>query len=123
MGWKCKEGCTDCCGPVPFPEETVKKHEDKKQREVTEVVSGGGSIYVLTKDVNCVFLSQEGKCVIYEDRPQVCKDYGTIPRLQCPHINMNGNPRSPAKVRRMQRIINHQINDVMKQVSKLGDQR
>jgi len=78
-----------------------------------------GNIYTFTEDIRCVFLSPDFKCPIYDDRPEVCRKYGLTDELPCPYVKKNGNPRSPAQARRMQRIINRQIDDSMKKIGKM----
>jgi len=42
----------------------------------------------LTNDGMCPFLSRHDQvCVIYDDRPYVCRAFGEIPELQCPRVN------------------------------------
>lgn len=66
--FECKEGCADCCGPVPFSKWEWDQVEDKRK--------GTG--------LNCPY-AVNGRCDIYEKRPLVCRLYGTIKRLKCPH--------------------------------------
>ena len=61
----------------------------------------------------------EGSCAIYDSRPEVCQDYGHLEELQCPYFNMKGKLRSPAKQKRMQRIINHNVETSMRKLEKL----
>jgi len=68
---KCKEGCTDCCGQVPFSDEEWSRIKDKRESD----------------SMKCVY-SLNGGCSIYENRPFVCRIFGTtkdIPELECPH--------------------------------------
>lgn len=115
MMWSCDPKCkADCCGPVMFPIALFEKHKPNikvqyKAYEDSEIV------FPVTEDLKCVFL-ENNKCIIYEDRPDVCKDYGTVEHLQCPHIKMNGNRRSPAAVKHMQREINHKIDYDIKKI-------
>lgn len=88
----------------------LKKHEHMGQVKPTELVNLGKWISPETEDGMCVFLNRETKkCVIYPDRPQVCRDYGQVSELQCPYIDLKGNRRSPAKVKRMQRQMKKQM--------------
>jgi len=118
MTWKCRPDCeSDCCGIVPLPKVTVKMFEHLKQRPVKEILEvSDDEIIPFTDDMNCVFLSKDNKCVIYDSRPPVCRDYGIKPELQCPYIKMNGKPRSPAQVKRVQRQINRDINAKMERM-------
>jgi len=67
---ECKPGCTDCCGPVPF-----SKTEWQLIPEIRKGVS-----------INCPY-SISGKCDIYDQRPFMCRIFGTAddPHLKCPH--------------------------------------
>ena len=65
----CKEGCTDCCGPVPFS----KWEADNAKAP-----------YVESYGLNCIHIF-DGKCSIYENRPFMCRLYGTTENLKCPH--------------------------------------
>lgn len=71
--FKCIEGCTDCCGPVPFNKEEIKRIGQKPGFDPS--------------DLKCKF-SHNGGCDIYENRPMVCRIFGTVPSeplLTCPH--------------------------------------
>lgn len=75
-GFKCKEGCTDCCGPIPFSRWEWGRIKDKRK----------------AMSVSCPY-SLNGKCDIYEKRPLICRLYGTVEgELECPH------GRKPAKM-------------------------
>lgn len=66
--FKCKDGCTDCCGPVPFTKEEWDKVEDKR----------------VAKNIDCPYSTEE-KCDIYKDRPFMCRIFGASTDLLCPH--------------------------------------
>ncbi len=34
--------------------------------------------------LNCTFLGPNG-CTVYDERPLICRLYGTVPSLPCPH--------------------------------------
>lgn len=73
--FKCIEGCTDCCGPIPANLEEIKRIG--KKPGVTHDVPG----------LLCEF-AKDGPCSIYENRPLVCRIFGTVPSeplLKCPH--------------------------------------
>lgn len=71
---KCVEGCSDCCGAVPFSDKEWEKVKDRPKRKED------GSLA-------CKFLINN-KCSIYEDRPYICRIFGTtkgVKELECPH--------------------------------------
>ncbi len=96
---KCPEN-SGCCGILPFAEAFTEKHKKDFQVEPTEIREG----VVVTEDFFCVFLNRETKlCAIYDDRPSVCRFFGTKAGIQkagvtlaCPHFKPNGSDWSPA---------------------------
>ncbi len=36
-------------------------------------------------ELTCTHLTNEGRCAIYEHRPLVCRLYGAVKRMKCPH--------------------------------------
>ena len=119
--FKCKENCGDCCGVVPIKKEVWEKNLAKAQRNIKEVVEIEGEVYIITDDLKCIFLSKRKKCVIYEDRPQICRNYGIgfNDALSCPFIKPNGSPRSPAMVKRIQRMINRDVDAKLKRIENI----
>ncbi|MDH5667750.1 MAG: hypothetical protein OEY86_07055 [Nitrospira sp.] len=67
--FQCREGCTDCCGPVPF---TVVELSQIEARPFT--------------GLRCQYASSHG-CTIYKHRPLMCRLFGTVdtPQLRCWH--------------------------------------
>lgn len=119
--FKCKENCGECCGIVPIPKEIWEKNKHKKQREIQQVMEIRGEIYIICEGAKCVFLREsDKKCEIYSDRPQICRNYGIgkYDALSCPYIKPNGRPRSPAMIKRIQRMINHDVEAKIKRIEK-----
>ena len=69
--FECIEGCTDCCGPVPW-----SVHELKQ--------AGLAEPPAERADHACVF-SLVGHCGIHERRPLMCRLYGAVEDMRCPH--------------------------------------
>ena len=65
----CKPGCAECCGPVPF-----SAWEISQMPEPRLFSTGRG----------CPHSTPQG-CAIYEQRPLMCRLYGTVPEMRCPH--------------------------------------
>ncbi len=91
---KCK---AICCYHVPIPEDYLKKFADKIVNEVIFTKKLPKGTYkgkhvlpitnVLSEYENkCPFLTITNKCAIYENRPPLCKEFGTLrkPGLICP---------------------------------------
>ncbi len=119
--WKCIEGCGDCCGSTPMDKELLKRFEHLAQVQPLENVDlGDWGISPETADGKCVFLNREtGRCVIYPHRPKICREYGQVEKLPCPYIDLKGNKRSPAKFRRMKRIMAKQMKMQVKQLEQI----
>lgn len=70
-GFECIEGCTDCCGQVPWTDFELQRAglaEPPPERD----------------DGRCVF-SLNGRCDIHDRRPFMCRLFGTVKDLECPH--------------------------------------
>lgn len=68
--FKCKQGCSDCCGIIVFARSEWNQVKNRKTG----------------KGIDCPYICSEG-CEIYKDRPFLCRIFGASddPRLQCPH--------------------------------------
>jgi len=95
-----------CCGIFPMDKDFANKHKTNFQIVPEKVIEQKDLISFLTKDLACVFMNRETKlCSIYEDRPNICRDYGMSghPDLQCPYFKKSGNPRSEASRKKIER--------------------
>lgn len=69
--FECIEGCTDCCGPVPWSD-----YELKQARLSAPPPE--------RPDKTCDF-AKEGGCAIHAARPLMCRLFGAVEDLRCPH--------------------------------------
>lgn len=69
--FQCRPGCTDCCGIVPFSYWEWEQVKDKRKADIT---------------LKCPY-AVNGRCEIYEQRPLICRLFGTVDTvlLRCPH--------------------------------------
>jgi Fe-S-cluster containining protein len=72
--FECVPGCHDCCGPVTASTEEMARlpHKSEQQRDAA------------LADLNCPHLGAKG-CEAYEERPIICRLFGTTPQLKCPN--------------------------------------
>ena len=70
----CKSGCHDCCGPVTTSSDEVARLPMKSDREHDEALA----------ELSCPYLGENG-CQVYEERPLICRLFGTTPSLPCPN--------------------------------------
>ncbi|HAV70704.1 MAG TPA: zinc/iron-chelating domain-containing protein [Stenotrophomonas sp.] len=72
--FRCIVGCTDCCGPVTASSEEVARLPIKSDAEHAAALA----------DLSCPYLGKQG-CEVYEERPLICRMFGTTPSLRCPN--------------------------------------
>ena len=75
--YKCKKQCGNCCKEFYLPLGKEKRDDEFNWIEVHEkcsVVYRHG-IYFLKLDLKCSNLSDDGKCNIYDNRPNICREY------------------------------------------------
>lgn len=81
----CKGLCTQACGPVMFSATERAKVESLAPNGWEDFQAG---TYMPVRDepddLTCPFL-QDDKCSIYDDRPLICRMYGSAEKLQCEH--------------------------------------
>ena len=71
--FECVPGCHDCCGPVTTSTEEIARFPVKSEAEHD----------VALANLSCPHLGANG-CQVYEERPLICRLFGTTPRLTCP---------------------------------------
>ncbi len=71
---KCKGKCQQYCGPI---------YMSGAEAEAIERVTGL-PLPLVGDDLRCPFLSSEGRCEVYAQRPLVCRVWGAVPELKCP---------------------------------------
>lgn len=68
--FECIEGCTDCCGPVPWTQYELNRASLQSPPPERE-------------DKTCAF-AHDG-CMIHANRPLMCRLFGAVEDLRCPH--------------------------------------
>jgi Fe-S-cluster containining protein len=99
MTFKCKEGCHACCSVPPLDKKIYERNKHLIKVEVNEI-KAHNKIIPVTEDNVCPFLIDE-KCIIYEDRPRVCKDMGQTPKMPCPFVKVDGTLRNKFEVQKI----------------------
>jgi hypothetical protein len=70
----CKPGCHDCCGPVTTSTQEMAWLPVKTAEEHNAALA----------QLSCPHLGANG-CEVYDDRPLICRLFGTTPTLACPN--------------------------------------
>jgi len=92
--FECVDGCTACCGPVPFS-------EIEAERVGLERIEG-------STDLACPFV-RDGRCSIYKDRPFMCRLFGTAPQVPQLHCPKGGTCEKPMSERRAGALLNRYL--------------
>jgi hypothetical protein len=69
--FECIEGCTDCCGPVPW--------------STHELRAAGLTEPPPERADGCCAFSLKGGCDVHANRPLMCRLFGAVEDLRCPH--------------------------------------
>jgi hypothetical protein len=72
--FECVPGCHDCCGPVTTSPEEMSRLPRKTRAEQDAAMDA----------LNCVHLGPNG-CTVYDERPLICRLFGTTKTLPCPN--------------------------------------
>jgi hypothetical protein len=75
--FKCVPGCHDCCGPVTTSSIEMARLPVRSEARHAAALA----------DLSCPHLGAEG-CMVYDERPLICRLFGTTPSLPCPHGRM-----------------------------------
>ena len=68
--FQCKKGCTDCCGFTPWTKWEWEQIPD--------------ALKTKTNELKCPYATKNG-CMVYEHRPIICRMFGTVEQMKCPH--------------------------------------
>lgn len=89
---KCKRLCHGNCGPIPLTVLELKRMEAAKGAKIETVMSYEGRkvknqlpvLAPMLGKVDCPILRWQ-ECSLYEQRPLVCRLFGVVPEMPCPH--------------------------------------
>lgn len=71
----CKGLCHEACGPIAFSE-----------TEAAHLRSKYGRLPVLKPGtLECSELTEDKRCAVYADRPMICRLWGAVRSMRCPH--------------------------------------
>lgn len=107
---QCKAFCCSCF--VIIEEETFLKHKDKIKEPYIYKDN-----FFYTENGRCIFFD-ENTCMIYDDRPEFCKNFGNEENiaLTCPFQSTDGRIRIRQERRRIQRQLVKEFNKLRKQI-------
>lgn len=83
--FKCKDGCADCCGPIEMSRLEFYRCIKASGRSVDEV-NRQREKNLAMRDLRCPLLDRKtNRCSVYAVRPAICRVFGTVKELACPH--------------------------------------
>jgi Fe-S-cluster containining protein len=91
--FECEPGCHDCCGPVTTSSLEMARLPLKSEAEHDAALAA----------LSCPHLGQQG-CQVYDERPLICRMFGTTPRLACPRGKRPAHMLEPELERRLDRF-------------------
>jgi len=71
---ECKRKCQECCGPIDMP-----------PIERSRILRLSGQTIDFTTKLRCTALTADGLCSIHPIRPLICRLFGVVRAMQCPH--------------------------------------
>lgn len=101
----CKKGCSDCCGIVPFSKEEFNNIPMELKSGIAFDDMGDQILPLPKSGLSCPFLvnnNSKKQCGIYEYRPLICRAFGRVKNLRCPH---GSNIIKPLKDKHMQHLM------------------
>ncbi|MBS7662529.1 YkgJ family cysteine cluster protein [Pseudomonas lalucatii] len=90
----CVPGCHDCCGPVTASSEEMARLPVRSAAEHEAALARW----------DCVHLGPQG-CRVYDQRPLICRLFGTTASLPCPRGRGPEQATAPALERQVHRLI------------------
>ena len=90
----CVPGCHDCCGPMTASSEEMSRLPRKSRAEQDAALA----------NYDCVHLGPQG-CQVYDERPLICRLFGTTASLPCPHGKAPEQMVDPGVERQVHRLI------------------
>ena len=88
--FKCRDGCSECCGSIIFRDDELIYLTNQERRLIEDWPPIIG--------LRCPLRGQNG-CEIYDHRPLICRLFGHVGGMECPH-----NPAASYHISKEQEI-------------------
>ena len=87
---ECKKMCADFCGPIGMSEPEVKKIRERVGARPLGIQEVDDGVFLFNPKLSdgclaCPLLTKEKQCSVYSDRPAICRLWGTVKKMRCPH--------------------------------------
>jgi Fe-S-cluster containining protein len=91
---KCKGLCQDCCGPISMTDLEIRRIAERvpsfpsTARQMPVRLASGQVVIAngfVTDCDTCPLLTADGRCSVYPIRPLICRLWGLVQSMRCPH--------------------------------------
>lgn len=91
---KCKGLCVDCCGPISMTQLEITRIAERvpsfpsTARQMPIRIASGQVVIAkgfVTDCETCPLLTKDGRCSVYPIRPLICRLWGLVQSMRCPH--------------------------------------
>ncbi len=69
---------SDCC--------TIVRARPEETKRIRHYMRDNGVVWLKAEGIKCGFLREGGACAIYDVRPWVCRAFGVVKQMPCPHF-------------------------------------
>jgi Fe-S-cluster containining protein len=91
----CQKKCQECCGPIMMGQtewDRIRKHlayeprpAYSKDLTIRGMIMGIQPPPDVKVNLDCPLLTADGLCKVYAIRPAICRLWGIVPSMVCPH--------------------------------------
>lgn len=83
---QCKGLCSESCGPIGVSQAEFDIFAERMGEEPVHAQMGDGTVMIPDGPRGCCpALTHNGHCSMYSDRPAVCRLWGVVETMKCPH--------------------------------------
>lgn len=82
---QCKGLCQESCGPIMMSQAEAQEIRDRVGARVKLEGDGPQVMLANLRTLTCPLLNPDGKCSVYAQRPAICRIWGAVREMRCPH--------------------------------------
>lgn len=82
---KCKGLCQECCGPIGMSPLEMERLRGRVGEKIQPTSMGPFGFGLCSKSLTCPLLGANGRCTVYDLRPVICRVWGAVKSMRCPH--------------------------------------
>lgn len=83
--FECKGLCQESCGPIGMSQAEAQVIRERVGARV-KIEGDGPQVFLMRfPKLTCPLLNPDGKCSVYANRPAICRIWGAVREMACPH--------------------------------------